>query len=170
MRTTKGSGQKTELNYPNISKEFDDFLDNNRTINKDDVPTVEETNLADKYFQTIKKDHDAINKLMLQILSPQLSENEIQKRSFKEKLMKYILKVLFIQLILIGIFVIGIFSVLCFGYQNEFLTNNINQIFSFLRYYMTAIIAELIAMLFFIVKFVFDKSIVDLLSDTIKKN
>lgn len=48
---------------------------------------------------------------------------------------------------------------------NQFLginENVISEIFEFSKFYITSIVAELIAILFFIVKNVFDKSIVDL--------
>ena len=161
---------KTTISKQDIESELDSFLDKDNVVDNTDVPTVaKNASIEDIKAQIIKDDHDAINKLMLHILSPQLSDNEIQKRSFKEDLMKYIKGVLIAQLIVVGIAFLSVCLAICFGINNQILVNNITKIFDFLQYYITAIILEFIAMLFFIVKFVFDKSIVGLLSDTIKK-
>ena len=153
-----------------VESELDSFFDKDNVVDNNDVPVVSKNaSIEDIKAQIMKDDHDAINKLMLHILSPQLSDNEIQKRSFKEDLMKYIKRVLIAQLIVVGIAFLAVSIAICFGVNNPILVNNIAKIFDFLQYYITAIIVEFIAMLFFIVKFVFDKSIVGLLSDTIKK-
>lgn len=146
-----------------------DFLDDEDNMNEEDTPQVDSISIDHLRLNILKDDHDTLNKLMLYILSPELSKNEIQKRRFKQKLMGYIQGVLIVQLVVVGIAFLGVCIAICFGTKNTILANNINTIFNFLQYYITAIIVEFIAMLFFIVKFVFDKSIVGLLSDTIKK-
>lgn len=161
---------KSNTKNQDAKKELESFLDGTDVVDSTDVPIVnEKTSIDDIKAQIMKDDHDAINKLMLHILSPQLSENEMQKRRFKQDLMKYIMGVLIAQLVIVGIAFLGVYIPICFGMNNSLLDNNLNSILNFLQYYITAIIVEFIAMLFFIVKFVFDKSIVGLLSDTIDK-
>ncbi len=161
---------RENINKYDVESELDSFLDRNNVVDDNDVPAViENASIEDIKAEILKRDHDAINKLMLQTLSPQLSYNEEQKRSFKEGLMKYIKGVLGAQLVIVGVAFLAICIAVCCGVDNPILTNNIVKIFDFLQYYITAIIVEFIAILFFIVKFVFDKSIVGLLSDTIKK-
>ncbi len=74
-----------------------------------------------------------------------------------------------LQLIFVAVPILLTFAVLCIKLLEEIPVEIVASIFSFLKYYITAIIAELLAMLFFIVRFVFDKSIVDLVREMIKK-
>lgn len=137
-----------------------------------DVPQLENSQFIDELILNIQqKDHEALNKVLLEILSPQLTENEVQKRNFKERLMKYVLRVLIGQLIFVGVPVVGVVAVGCVGcfVGGQYMVTIVGDMFSFLKFYITAIIAELLAMLFFIVKFVFDKSIVDLMSEIVGK-
>lgn len=115
-------------------------------------------------------DHQALNDILIGTLKPHLSKNEKQKRNFKETLMKFIMWVLIAQLAFVGIPMILVFMSLIFhwGWLRPLSENNVVQVFSFLKYYISAIIAEVLAMLFFIVQFVFDKSIVDLVRKMIK--
>lgn len=166
------SEQRSEGNVGELSigNELGDMLDANRSnLNHDDVPNVSNTSIDTVRAKMLKEDHAAINQLMLTTLSPQLNENETQKRQFKEKLMKYIQIVLIIQLIVVGVSFLAIIVSVCFGVSHKVFVDNLGSILNFLQYYITAIIVEFIAMLFFIVKFVFDKSIVELLSNTIDK-
>ncbi|MEE0059218.1 MAG: hypothetical protein UE295_00140 [Acutalibacteraceae bacterium] len=99
-------------------------------------------------------------------LVPELIENEKQKRELKKKLMTYIQVVIMFQLAFIGLPILGLFFAIMFDFPvlND-VNNSLEQIFSFLKTYITIIIVEFIAMLFFIVKYVFDKSIVDLIKE-----
>lgn len=106
------------------------------------------------------------SKIYQNVLAPELSRNEELKRSQKEKLMDKINKLISFQfkamVVIIAILLIIIaFSNRVFNLDKEI----IKELISFLRFYITAIIAELIAILFFIVKNVFDKSIIELFSN-----
>lgn len=80
--------------------------------------------------------------------------------------MKYIKFIIIFQLSFIGIPILGLFFVIMFDFPilND-VSGSLEQIFSFLKTYIITIIAEFIAMIFFIVKYVFDKSIVDLIRE-----
>lgn len=166
------SEQQLEENVGELSieNELGNMLDaNGNNLNHEDVPNVSNMSMDAVRANILKEDHAAINQLMLTTLSPQLSNNEAQKREFKEKLMKYIQIVLIIQLIVVGVAFLAIIISVCLGVSHKVFIDNLDSILNFLQYYITAIIVEFIAMLFFIVKFVFDKSIVELLSNTIDK-
>ena len=53
---------------------------------------------------------------------------------------------------------------------NKLSLEQLKDVIKFLEYYISATTAEFIAMLFFIVKFVFDKSIVSLIKDLFNKD
>lgn len=53
---------------------------------------------------------------------------------------------------------------------NKLSLEQLKDVIKFLEYYISATAAEFIAMLFFIVKFVFDKSIVSLIKDLFNKD
>lgn len=156
-----------------VAKDIDQIItntDKDENIDTDDIPCVGDGSVIDEVNTSTSEDSvSAINQLMLTTLSPQLSENEKQKRIFKQKLMKYIQVILVSQLSVVGLAFIAIVACICLGVSHPIFADNIQAILNFMQYYITAIIVEFIAMLFFIVKFVFDKSIVELLSDTIKK-
>lgn len=139
-----------------------DYINGN--VNDSDVPEVSVQPADAIYANMRREDHNALNKVLLETLNPQLRLNEVQKRKFKENLMKYVQIVLSAQIILVSLAVLVVCLNICFKipFVKDLNSEQINTIFSFFKYYITAIIAEFIAMLFFIVKFVFDKSIVDL--------
>ncbi len=100
--------------------------------------------------------------IYIDVLSPQLQKNEKLKRQHKTKLMNNIFRLLKWQFrATYGFTFIFITLIACNQYL-DITDNMVVQIFDFLKFYITTIIAELIAILFFIVRSVFDKSIVDL--------
>lgn len=109
--------------------------------------------------------------MLLDTLKPHLGENEEQKRDLKEKLVDFIKTMLTIQLVFVAVPIVILFLSLCVDipFLKDIEPEIIPSLLSFLKYYITAIIAELLAMLFFIVKFVFDKSIVDLVKEMVRK-
>lgn len=137
-----------------------------------DLPTIAPGPTINDILTEIKKnDHEAINKILLETLAPQLSKNEEQKRAFKKALTIYIIVILSIQ-IAIFLLVIIIFTLAhCLNIEifKNITIEQLEHLLSFLKYFITAIVAEFIAMLFFIVKFVFDKSIVDLITQLFDK-
>lgn len=105
------------------------------------------------------------------VLSPQLEENEKLKRDHKDILMKNIFKILKYQFVFTYIFVLILLGSIIFS--NFLVLDNtiIKSIIKFIEFYITSIVVELISILFFIVRSVFDKSIVSLFSnfDNLKK-
>uniref|UniRef100_UPI00405633CD hypothetical protein n=1 Tax=Acetatifactor sp. TaxID=1872090 RepID=UPI00405633CD len=104
------------------------------------------------------------------VLAPQLKENEELKRKLKEKLMNKLFSILKWQLIATYISVTIILVIMMFssllGISEQLAIESI----SFIKFYITSVIVELIAILFFIVKNVFDTSITDLFSNFDKNN
>lgn len=121
------------------------------------------------YSDTDSDNIDGINQMFnasygiyKDILSPQLQKNEELKRKQKKQLMDNIFKLLKTQFIATYILIFGFIIIIALNQKFGITQKTIIQIFDFLKFYITTIIAELIAILFFIVKNVFDKSIVDL--------
>lgn len=97
------------------------------------------------------------------ILAPELIKNEELKRSQKKDLMRNIFKLLKWQFIATYIlFILFIVIIALNDYCFRINAQVIIEILSFLKFYITSIVVELVSILFFIVKNVFDKSIVDL--------
>ena len=110
-------------------------------------------------------------RLYEKVLAPQLSKNEELKRDHKNRLMDNIFKILKWQFIATYIFVI--IAIFVVGYSSIFSSKSeklVLELISFVKFYITAIIAELISILFFIVQNVFDTSIVDLFKNFDKKD
>ena len=112
-----------------------------------------------------------IDAFLTRNLAPEMRLNEKQKRNFKERLMRYILIILSIQLGVFLLVVICFALAFCFNtsFTNSITLDQLKYIVEFLKYYISAVIVEFIAMLFFIVKFVFDRSIVGLIKQLFKK-
>lgn len=104
-------------------------------------------------------------RLYEEVLAPQLKENEVLKREQKKGLMENLFAILKWQLIATYMAVTIILLILMFssflGISEQLATEAIE----FIKFYITSIIVELIAILFFIVKNVFDTSITDLFSN-----
>lgn len=103
------------------------------------------------------------------VLSPELKENENLKREQKRELMNKLFRVIKWQFICTYISVSVI--ILIIG-ASSFLSLSgeiVEKIIGFMKFYITTIVGELIAILFFIVKNVFDKSIVDLIKNFDKR-
>lgn len=107
---------------------------------------------------------NANNKVLIDVLSPQVEKNEESKRIHK-----------YILIIILGVFILLQFGLtfyimnrtfgFIFTYYNENKTIDqhlVNLLFGFLTGYITSVVVELIYMLKFIVKNVFDTSISDL--------
>ena len=183
--TQKNVGVPSSSDYENSGSDVDGFqttqeeesyLDQYSGVVDEDADELRvRVKPVDQAMAEIKKDdHAALNTMLLNKLSPQLEENEVQKREFKRQITNYIIVVLSVQL---GFFllIVLIFSA-AFCLDLPFLKDisiaqeQLEVVTTFLKYYITAIIAEFLAMLFFIVRFVFDKSIVTLVRDLFKKN
>lgn len=152
-------------------------LSNDQQIVLDSVPIPQQVNIKIENTPPISKDAIQMNesfelvRIMYQdILSPQLQKNEILKRKQKITLMTNIFKILKLQFIFTYIFVfILIIGVLGSSFINISETT-IHSVIKFVEFYITSIVVELLSILFFIVKNVFDTSIVDLMKNFDKRN
>lgn len=104
----------------------------------------------------------AKQRLYEKVLAPQLKKNEKLKREQKKKLLDKIFDILKWQFGVTYVFVLVIIVIIASSNWLALSDTIIERIIDFIQFYITSIIAELIAILFFIVKNVFDKSIVDL--------
>lgn len=96
------------------------------------------------------------------VLAPQLQQNEKLKRAQKQELTQKVFEILKWQFIATYGFVLIIIIIIAASSRLQLSDTIIGRIIDFIQFYITSIIAELIAILFFIVKNVFDTSIVDL--------
>lgn len=96
------------------------------------------------------------------VLAPQIIKNEELKREHKTDLMHSIFKILKWQFIATYIFATGIIIMLFFSSYLNISEQLTLEVIAFVKFYITSIIVELISILYFIVKNVFDTSIVDL--------
>lgn len=109
--------------------------------------------------------------VLLKTLSPEITKNEKKKREHKDTLMKIVKGFLiaqfsFVALVLIGTFVmIFVFH----GMKNDLDMEYFDLIIKCISVYITSVVVEFIAMLRYIVKNVFDKSITGLV-DSFKDN
>lgn len=161
--------KKTNENVEQQNVDLDNFLDKNTEYS--DLPNVTERPSSELRDRILKDDHDTLNKVLLETLCPQLESNEEQKRSFKQKLMSYVKGLIIAQSILVAIPILCCCAAVCFDipFMNDLTNDTIKSVFNFLQYYITAVVAEFLTMLFFIVKYVFDKSIVDLTGKLLDK-
>lgn len=96
------------------------------------------------------------------VLGPELQENESLKREQKKALMNNIFKILKWQFIFTYVFVTVLLAAVLFSAFLKIEASTISTIIKFIQFYITSIVVELISILFFIVKSVFDRSIVEL--------
>ena len=143
--------------------------------NRNIEETLRETEIPDKsrVELNVHSEEDAIvadlnqqfamkQRLYEQVLAPQLKENEDLKREHKGVLMTNIFKILKWQFIFTYIFVFTIIIAVLFSSYLGITEKLAMEGISFIKFYITSIIVELISILFFIVKNVFDKSITSL--------
>lgn len=145
-------------NYLNETKQESDDLESEKQSHESEFIHYLELKIKDEH-------NKAIDAVLLRGLTPELVKNETQKREFKERLMRYILIILSVQLGIFLLVVLAFAFAFCFktSFTKDISIEQLKHIVEFLKYYISAVIVEFIAMLFFIVKFVFDKSIVGLI-------
>ena len=121
---------------------------------KIDIPGVRKENTDD----IIK---NANNKFLLNVLSPEISSNEKKKRQHKDILMIAVAIFLTIQFAILFVVVgYSLHSIIrCHIDGKPFSDSTIKIIFSFIGVYISAVVAEMIAILKYIVTNVFDTSI-----------
>lgn len=107
---------------------------------------------------------DTNSKILLEVLSPEIEENEDKKRRHKDLLLGMMGAFLVFQFLVTAILVIdsGFFIMLCHLIGKPFSDETIKIIFKFIGVYITSVVIELIAILNYIVQKVFDTSVADL--------
>lgn len=159
-----------------LSEGLEKNLSDDQKIVLDSVSVPPRLNIKIENAPSISKDALQMNesfelaRIMYQdVLSPQLQENEKLKREQKKELMEKLFKILSFQFIFtyafVFILIIGTFASSFFNISE----NIIQNVFKFVEFYITAIVVELLSILFFIVKNVFDTSIVDLIKNFDKR-
>lgn len=152
----------------NLSEEQKEVLS---AVKVPDVVNIQISNADSMPPEAIQMNNafELIRKIYQDVLSPQLEENEILKREQKRELMSKIFKILKWQFIFTYVFVVVLIAGALFSKKLQISENIVTSIIKFVEFYITSIVAELLAILFFIVKNVFDKSIVDLIKILIKE-
>lgn len=121
------------------------------------------------YKSEIKKANETVIKnanhwFLVHVISPEISENEKRKRTHKTILLVFVILFLIVQFVFLGYLIYWIFSniIECHKSNIGFSDLTIKTIFMFLSGYITSIVIELIAILKYIVKNVFDTSVAGL--------
>ncbi len=143
-----------------------------------EIPNTVNVHIRDYYDNSIKdKDIKEMNsrfklsqKIYEDVLAPQLEQNEDLKREQKRTLVDKLFKLLAFQFIVTYIFVFMLILSIIFSCKLALSENVILNLMKFIEFYITSIVVELISILFFIVKNVFDTSIVELIKGFDKRN
>lgn len=138
---------KNELIVEKLKKRTTDVV-------KIDIPSVREEN-TDDIIKNVN------NKFLIHVLSPEISANEDKKRKHKDILMIAVAIFLTIQFLILFVIVgYSLHSIIrCHINGKPFSDSTIKIIFSFIGVYISAVVAEMIAILKYIVTNVFDTSI-----------
>lgn len=138
---------KNELIVEKLKKRATDVV-------KIDIPSVREEN-TDDIIKNVN------NKFLIHVLSPEISANEDKKRKHKDILMIAVAIFLTIQFVILFVIVgYSLQSIIsCHINEKPFSDSTIKIIFSFIGVYISAVVAEMIAILKYIVTNVFDTSI-----------
>ncbi len=120
-------------------------------------------NIKSRDTETVVNDIDSAAKNDEAILN-QFAKNEEQNRKFKPKVFISICCFIGVQLLLMTIIILIVVIGLVVGDGSLWFIHKIDSsicqdLFSFLKYYISATIVELLAMLFFIVKRVFENNV-----------
>lgn len=143
-----------------------------------EIPNTVNVHIRDYYDNSIKdKDIKEMNsrfklsqKIYEDVLAPQLEQNEDLKREQKRTLVDKLFKLLAFQFIVTYIFVFMLILSIIFSCKLALSENVILNLMKFIEFYITSIVVEFISILFFIVKNVFDTSIVELIKGFDKRN
>lgn len=147
--------QRAVLDFATVPQDLNIKIENASSVSKETIQMNEAFELARIMYQDV--------------LSPQLQENENLKRKQKEDLMKQLFEILNIQFKCTYIFVI---LLIIGALGSSFLNiseNIVHNIINFVEFYITSIVVELLTILFFIIKNVFDTSIVELIRNFDKR-
>ena len=96
----------------------------------------------------------------------QFIENEKNKRNLKPKILYLVCFFIFVQLVIMNLILFVVIISLVLGDGTWYFIRTIDltivpEVFDFLKYYITATVVELLGMLYFMIKKVFDNSIIE---------
>lgn len=120
--------------------------------------SIDTDSIADKIID------NANQYFLIKILSPEIRKNEDKKRKHKDKLISIVKIFLICQFLILMCLLFGV-TIMVFifhGLNNDLGLDYLEIIIKFISIYITSVVAELIAMLYFIVSNVFDTSITGL--------
>lgn len=117
-----------------------------------------------KEKETAKIIKNANQKFLIDVLSPEIRNNESKKREHKDTLMKAVSMFLVFQFIVVAIMVIGLLVAFIGAHMfaKPFSNDTMKILLAFIGTYITSVVVELIAILRCIVTNVFDTSITGL--------
>lgn len=146
-----------EIDSSNIDEIFADFLKQNK---------AEPENIEKEILEQDKKKPDEIiknanNWFLVKILAPQISKNEAKKRKHKDWLMIIMSVFLALQFSIVAVMIgySGYHIINVHKAGTPFSDSTLKIIFTFIGGYITSVVVELIAILKYIVKNVFDTSV-----------
>nr|DAU86629.1 MAG TPA: hypothetical protein [Caudoviricetes sp.] len=134
---------------------------------KNDLTNIESNNIDLSPAQTVDANQIIANNNTMTIaeaIPHEITKNEEKKREHKDLLLKIVMWFLGLQFGLFFLLLTGVIVCLIIGHMTNkpFPIEMTTMIFDMLKIYLTSIIVELISMLYFIVKNVFDTTIPDL--------
>lgn len=131
----------------------------------DDKVSVDIVNRNNQSAETIIENTN--NRFLLEVLSPEIRENEKKKRKHKDWLMVAMGCFLFLQfaVVMVMVFYSGYWIFKFHVDGNPFSDSTIKIISAFISAYITSVIIELIVILKYIVKNVFDTSIAGMVNN-----
>lgn len=129
--------------------------------NPDPECIIEDQPSTEDFVQSVNE------RVLLERLAPEISKNEKLKRKHKNKLIAYLAHFLCAQFFIMFVFIMMVLiSIIVFhAMGNDFSEQTEKMIFAFFGTYITSVIVELIYILTYIVKNVFDTSISGLMHD-----
>lgn len=102
---------------------------------------------------------DVNNQVLIDFLSPEISKNEESKRKHKGNLITLLTVFLVVQFLAV-VFLSN--KAISYAFTTEADADIVNSLLTFVSAYITSVVVEMIAILKYIVKNVFDTSLVDL--------
>lgn len=171
MKDKVNSSEKTETK--DKTEYVEDLMGNflKETLSKSAVKTynvqldnskgIDQTERINRLIKNVN------NEFLIHVLSPEIQKNEEKKRKHKDWLMIIMGLFLLFQFILVAIIIcaLGYFVVKAHLSGNPFSDSTIRILFTFIGSYITSLIIELIAILRYIVKNVFDTSVAGMVNN-----
>ncbi len=161
---TKDSGNSANLDHDITQVAIEQLTIDVSTANPQQKPIIEMDNSNNGKVSSSNIIQNANNKVLIDVLSPQVEENERTKRIHKYILLAIVGVFIVIQFFLTHYLITITYNFIFETYKSKGTidTHLINLLFTFLTGYITSVVIELIYMLKFMVQNVFDTSISDL--------